>query len=100
MCQAAGEAADGFRVHPMRSPGCLRDVVRPAPDAGARTRGMRVDDLEVQTPCIAIFARPKRNAQLGLVPFSPDDALQPNVELANLAHDWPSLARQGQTCMR
>ena len=54
MCRAAGEAADGFQVHPMHSPGYLRDVVRPALDAGARTRGMRVDDLEVQGPCFAI----------------------------------------------
>ena len=54
MCRAAGEAADGFQVHPMHSPGYLREVIRPALDAGARTRGMRVDDLEVQAPCFAI----------------------------------------------
>ena len=54
MCRAAGEAADGFQVHPMHSPGYLRDIIRPALDAGARTRGMRVDDLEVQAPCFAI----------------------------------------------
>ena len=38
----------------MHSPGYLRDIIRPALDAGARTRGMRVDDLEVQAPCFAI----------------------------------------------
>ena len=54
MCRAAGEAADGFQVHPMHSPGYLRDVIRPAIDAGARTRGMRVGDLEVQAPCFAV----------------------------------------------
>ena len=54
MCRAAGEAADGFQVHPLHSPGYLRDVIRPALDAGARTRGRRVDDLEVQAPCFAI----------------------------------------------
>ena len=54
MCRAAGEAADGFQVHPMHSPGYLRDVIRPALDAGARTRGMSVADLEVQAPCFAI----------------------------------------------
>ena len=54
MARAAGEAADGFQVHPMHSPGYLRDVIRPALDAGARTRGLRVDDLEVQAPCFAI----------------------------------------------
>ena len=54
MCRAAGEAADGFQVHPMHSPGYLRDVIRPALDAGARTRGKSVDDLEVHAPCFAI----------------------------------------------
>ncbi len=45
MARAAGEAADGFSVHPMHSPAYLRDVIRPALDAGARQRGMRVDDV-------------------------------------------------------
>ena len=54
MCRAAGEAADGFQVHPMHSPAYLREVIRPAIDAGARTRGKRAGDLEVQAPCFAI----------------------------------------------
>ena len=54
MCRAAGEAADGFHVHPMHSVAYLRDVIRPALDAGARSRGMRVEDLEVQAPCFAV----------------------------------------------
>ena len=45
MCRAAGEVADGFHVHPMHSTGYLRDVVRPALDGGAKTRGAGVDDL-------------------------------------------------------
>ena len=45
MARAAGEAADGFSVHPMHSPGYLRDVVRPAIDEGAKTRGKSVNDL-------------------------------------------------------
>jgi probable F420-dependent oxidoreductase len=54
MCQAAGEVADGFHVHPMHSAGYLRDVVRPALDAGARTRNLRVDDLELYSPVFVI----------------------------------------------
>ena len=54
MCRAAGEAADGFHVHPMHSVAYLRDVIRPAIDAGARSRGMRVEDLEIQAPCFAV----------------------------------------------
>jgi probable F420-dependent oxidoreductase len=39
MARAAGEVADGFQVHPLHSPGYLRDVVRPAIAKGARTAG-------------------------------------------------------------
>lgn len=49
MARAAGEAADGFSVHPMHSPGYLRDVIRPAVNEGAKTRGLTVDDLVLYT---------------------------------------------------
>jgi probable F420-dependent oxidoreductase len=39
MAHAAGEVADGFHVHPLHSPGYLRDVVRPAIAEGARAAG-------------------------------------------------------------
>jgi len=39
MARAAGEVADGFQVHPLHSPGYLRDVVRPAVAEGARSAG-------------------------------------------------------------
>jgi alkanesulfonate monooxygenase SsuD/methylene tetrahydromethanopterin reductase-like flavin-dependent oxidoreductase (luciferase family) len=39
MARAAGEVADGFHVHPLHSPGYLRDVVRPAIADGARAAG-------------------------------------------------------------
>jgi len=55
MCRAAGEAADGFHVHPMHSTGYLRDVVRPAIDAGAKTRGKSVDDLCLFAPVFAVL---------------------------------------------
>ena len=54
MCRAAGEVADGFHVHPMHSAGYLRDVVRPALDEGARSRGKTVADLELYAPVFVI----------------------------------------------
>ena len=55
MCRAAGEVANGFHVHPMHSPGYLRDVVRPAIDGGAKSRGMSVDDLSLHASVFAIL---------------------------------------------
>lgn len=49
MCKAAGEAADGFHAHPMHTVGYLNDVVKPAIEEGARTRGKTIDDIVIQT---------------------------------------------------
>ena len=49
MCRAAGEAADGFHAHPMHTIGYLNDVVKPAIEEGARTRGKTVNDIVIQT---------------------------------------------------
>ena len=54
MAAAAGEAADGFSVHPMHSPGYLREVVRPAIAEGARKRGRSVQDFTLVTSCFAV----------------------------------------------
>ncbi len=39
MARAAGLVADGFQVHPLHSPGYVRDIVRPAIAEGARSAG-------------------------------------------------------------
>jgi probable F420-dependent oxidoreductase len=49
MARAAGEVADGFHVHPMHSPGYLRDVVRPAIAEGARAAGRDPAAVELIT---------------------------------------------------
>jgi probable F420-dependent oxidoreductase len=54
MCRAAGEVADGFHVHPMHSLSYLKEVVRPALDEGAKSRGMSVDDLDLYAPVFTI----------------------------------------------
>jgi probable F420-dependent oxidoreductase len=54
LCRTGGEVADGFHVHPLHSVRYLREVARPAIDEGARTRGKRVDDLELFAPVFAI----------------------------------------------
>ena len=54
MCRAAGEVADGFHVHPMHTVPYLKEVVRPAIDEGARTRGKSVDDLELYSPVFVV----------------------------------------------
>lgn len=54
MAAAAGEAADGFNVHPMHSPEYLREVIRPALADGARKRGRRAQALSLLASCFVV----------------------------------------------
>jgi probable F420-dependent oxidoreductase len=54
MARAAGEVADGFQVHPLHSPGYLRDVVRPAIAAGARAAGRDPAGVELITSVLIV----------------------------------------------
>jgi probable F420-dependent oxidoreductase len=54
MARAAGEVADGFHVHPLHSPGYLRDVVRPAVAEGARAAGRDPAGVDLITSVIIV----------------------------------------------
>jgi probable F420-dependent oxidoreductase len=54
MARAAGAVADGFHVHPLHSPGYLRDVVRPAIAAGARAAGRDPAAVELIAPVLIV----------------------------------------------
>jgi len=54
MCQAAGEVADGFHVHPVHSVGYVNDVVKPAIAEG-QCKGGRADaHISLYAPVFAI----------------------------------------------
>lgn len=55
MCRAAGEAADGFHLHPMNSPGYIREVVRPALAAGAAARDRDAGAIALHAPVFVIL---------------------------------------------
>src|SRR5690606_34227785 len=54
MARAAGEVADGFHVHPLHSPGYLRDVLRPAIAEGARLAGRDPAQLQLIAPVFIV----------------------------------------------
>ncbi len=66
MCRAAGEVADGFHVHPMHSVRYLREVVLPALEEGARTRGRRASDLELFSPIFVVTGDTQAEMDLAL----------------------------------
>ncbi len=60
MARAAGEVADGFHVHPLHSPGYLRDVVRPAVVEGARAAGRDPAGVELITSVLIVTGATER----------------------------------------
>ena len=54
MARAAGEVADCFHVHPLHSPGYLRDVVRPAVAEGARAAGRDPAQVDLIAPVFIV----------------------------------------------
>ena len=103
MCRAAGEAADGFHVHPMHSPGYLRDVVRPAIDEGAKTRGKSVDDLVLFAPVFAALGDTEEERQKAEAPVRQQVAFYastPNYRALLEYHGFNELGKELSQLMR
>ena len=54
MCEAAGEVADGFHVHPMHSEGYLKEIVLPSLKVGAKRGGRALNDVELYAPVFTV----------------------------------------------
>lgn len=54
MAVAAGEAADGFNVHPMHSPEYLREIIHPALAEGAKKRGRSDRAFSLLASCFVV----------------------------------------------
>ncbi len=57
MCRVAGEAADGFHVHPFHTLRYLNEVVLPNMEAGASAAGRSVDDIELVSGAMVVTGR-------------------------------------------
>ncbi len=53
LAKLAGEAADGFHVHPFHSPRYLREVIFPAIEAGTKKTARTRADLQITVPAFA-----------------------------------------------
>lgn len=103
MCRAAGEAADGFQVHPMHSPGYLRDVVRPAIDAGARGRGKTVEDVALHAPVFVVSGATeaeRAKVEAGVRRQVAFYASTPSYRAVLEYHDLPDLGKRLSAMMR
>ncbi|GMQ76628.1 MAG: LLM class F420-dependent oxidoreductase [Gammaproteobacteria bacterium] len=103
MARAAGEAADGFSVHPMHSPEYLREVVRPAIDEGARTRGKTVEDIALVADCFIVRGsteRERNRAEEGVRQQIALYASTPSYRGFLEFHGYPDIGKQLSAHMR
>ena len=103
MARAAGEAADGFAVHPMHSPGYLREVVRPAIDEGARTRGKTVADLTLVADCFIVRGNTENERSLSEQRVRRQIAVYastPSYRRFLEFHGYPEIGKQLSALMR
>ncbi|MBI4260090.1 MAG: LLM class flavin-dependent oxidoreductase [Actinobacteria bacterium] len=63
MLETAGRVADGISGHPMTSPEYVRDVVRPAVEAGARAAGRDPAEVSLTTNLIVQLGRDVEEAR-------------------------------------
>ena len=103
MCRAAGEAADGFHVHPMHSPGYVRDIIKPSIAEGAKLVGRDPSSVALYAPVFTItgdtqaqFDEMERTVR-GQISFY---GSTPSYSAVLEYHGYPDLGRQLNTLMR
>lgn len=90
LCRLAGEAADGFLVHPYHSARYLRDVVQPAIAQGAQRAGRQLEDVSlVVTAFVVTEPGEETFAQAQLAFYASTPSYHPVMEL----HGWGDVAR-------
>jgi probable F420-dependent oxidoreductase len=63
MCRVAGEVADGLHVHPLHTMRYLKEVIRPALDAGIAARGGEKSDVAVAASVFAVVGDSTKEIQ-------------------------------------
>jgi probable F420-dependent oxidoreductase len=89
LARLAGEAADGFHVHPYHTPAYLHDVLRPAIAAGAERAGRSPGDFQVAGSVFAITRPAEREPVRQQVSFY---ASTPSYRAVMAHHGWESTA--------
>ena len=91
LAQLAGEAADGFQVHPLHSPRYLRDVLLPAINAGTRKSGRRASDVKISVTAFAAASPEDENFVRMQIAFY---ASTPSYRRVFALHAWEEIAKR------
>jgi probable F420-dependent oxidoreductase len=100
LARLAGEAADGFLVHPFHTPRYLAEVLTPAIEVGLNKAGRKRQEIAISTTAFAVTSREEElmvRAQIGFY------ASTPSYRAVMAFHGWEdtadrlsALVRQGK----
>jgi len=91
LARLAGEAADGFHVHPLNSPRYLREVLLPAIDEGLQKTGRQSSDVEISVTAFAASSPEEVNFARMQIAFY---ASTPSYRRVFSLHGWEEIAGQ------
>lgn len=91
LARLAGEAADGFHVHPLHTPHYLRQVILPAIEAGARKAGRSRQDIKVSVTVFTAHTPEEREFARQQISFY---ASTPSYRAVMALHGWEQAAEQ------
>jgi len=61
LARLAGEAADGFHVHPLNSKRYLQEILIPAIDSGAKKTNRQMDDIKISVTAFTVTSPEEKN---------------------------------------
>ncbi len=91
MARLAGEAADGYHVHPLHSAAYLRDVIRPAIAAGAVKAGRSASAVALSAAVIVVTSPAERDFARQQIAFY---ASTPSYRPLLAHHGWEAVGEQ------
>lgn len=91
LARLAGEAADGFHVHPLNSPRYLREVIIPAIEDGASKAGRSRSDAAVSVSAFVVTTPEEKHLMRHQISFY---ASTPSYRKVFELHGWDEIAQQ------
>ena len=91
LARLAGEAADGFHVHPFHTPAYLQNVLTPAIQAGAAGAGRGLSDVKISVTAFVVTAPEEDLFVRQQIAFY---ASTPSYRPVMALHGWESTAEQ------
>lgn len=91
LARLAGEAADGFHVHPLNSPQYLREVIIPAIEEGANQSGRSRSDVAVSVSAFVVSTPEEEQFMRQQISFY---ASTPSYRKVFALHGWEDVAEQ------